>query len=299
MQIQSLSVLIPTKGCVNKCKFCVSRMHENKYENCILFRKDGVYTEDEQYWYQNGKIEFYKRLKFARDNNCNTAMLTGTGEPLQNKRHLEFFYEMNQKLPNPFLWIEIQTSGVMLLKDSNLLFLKNMGVDTISLSISDLFDSKNNSEICGTAESLYFDINELCKEIKKLKFNLRLSLNMSKVYDKYTPQEIFDRAKELGANQITIRKLYSSGEDKDVDKWVDENKMEANAFGRLRDFVKNEASPLEVLPFGAVKYSFNEMGVVIDEDCMSKELKDTYKYLILREDGRLYSRWDDKASLIF
>ena len=26
MQIQSLSVVVPNKGCVNKCPFCVSRM---------------------------------------------------------------------------------------------------------------------------------------------------------------------------------------------------------------------------------------------------------------------------------
>jgi hypothetical protein len=98
----------------------------------------------------------------------------------------------------------------------------------------------------------------------------------------------------LGADQVTFRKLYSSGEDKDVDKWVDENKMEAYAFGRLRDAIKNEGTTLEILPFGAVKYGFDGMGIVLDEDCMSKEARDTYKYLILRENCRLYSRWDDK-----
>ena len=299
MQIQSLSILIPTGGCVNKCKFCVSRMHENEYHSMLKWPKDGKYSQQELENHQMGKVDFYKRLKFARDNNCNTAIITGIGEPLQNKRYLEFFFEVNQKLPNPFLWIEMQTSGVMLMQDLNLLFLKGLGVDTISLSLSNIFDSKSNAEMCGISEKLYFDIDELCREIKLHNFNLRLSLNMTSVYDNVTPVEILQRAKKLGADQVTFRRLYSSGENKDVDNWVDENKMEANAFGRLRDFIKNEGIALEILPFGAVKYSYKEIGLVIDEDCMAKEIKDTYKYLILRENCRLYSRWDDKGSLIY
>jgi hypothetical protein len=274
-------------------------MHENKYVLKIKFPKDGVYTQREFNEHNIDKFEFYKRLKFSRDNNCNTAILTGIGEPLQNKMYLEFFHAMNQDLPNPFVWIEIQTSGVMLMQDSNLTFLKNIGVDTISLSLSNIFDSKSNAEMCGISEKLYFDINELCREIKSHNFNLRLSLNMTSVYDNATPAQILQRAKDLGADQVTFRKLYSSGENKDIDNWVEENKMEANAFGRLRDFIKNEGVALEILPFGAVKYSYEEIGLVIDEDCMAKEIKDTYKYLILRENCRLYSRWDDKGSLIY
>lgn len=288
MKIQSLSILVPTKGCVNKCKFCVSCMHENKYEKYSLLDYD---------------FQFKKRLKFARDNNCNTAMLTGTGEALQNIRFLMDFAAINQSLPNPFLWIELQTSGVML-TDENLAFLKyTIGVDTISLSLSNVFDSKRNTEICGTSEKLAFDIDVLCKKIKEYGFNLRLSLNMTKDYDEVSPSTILDRARELGANQITFRKLYFSAfsennEEAKVDMWVRDNKMNNMKYGELRTFIKNNSEALEVLPFGATKYSNSGMGIVLDEDCMSKEVKDTYKYLILREDCHLYSRWDDKGSLI-
>jgi hypothetical protein len=126
---------------------------------------------------------------------------------------------------------------------------------------------------------------------------------MTSVYDKCSPENILERASKLGADQITFRKLYSNSNESEkggeINKWIKNNKMEANAFGRLRDFVRYEGEPLEVLPFGAKKYSHSGIGMVMDEDCMSKEFKDTYKYLILREDCRLYSRWDDKGSLIF
>ena len=42
-----------------------------------------------------------------------------------------------------------------------------------------------------------------------------------------------------------------------------------------------------------------DMSTVIDDDCMSQVPKDEYKYLILRPNCKLYSRWDDPASLIF
>ena len=45
------------------------------------------------------------------------------------------------------------------------------------------------------------------------------------------------------------------------------------------------------------------MGIstVLDDDCMSKNNTNdgVIRYLILREDGKLYSQWDDKGSLIF
>jgi len=41
------------------------------------------------------------------------------------------------------------------------------------------------------------------------------------------------------------------------------------------------------------------MSTVVDDDCMSKETTKALKYVILRENGKLYSQWDDKGSLIF
>ena len=67
----------------------------------------------------------------------------------------------------------------------------------------------------------------------------------------------------------------------------------------ITEYVKSNGRALEVLPFGSIKYSVNGMGVVIDTDCMSTEAKDTIRYLILRPNAKLYSKWDDKGSLVF
>lgn len=291
MKIQSLSISVPAK-CTNNCNFCVAHMHREDYCNQIEKNKrfTELYTKD-----------YKKRLMFARDNGCNTVMLTGNGEPLLNKNFLEKFSLWNESLPSPFRWIEIQTSGT-LLDDEYLRFLRNtVGVNTISLSLSSLF-SEENANYNRTTKGLEINIEKICSEIKRYDFNLRLSLNMTDYYNSASPKNIFDRAKELGADQITFRKLYTSDitEENEQNKWIQEHACTENTWDSVKDYIQDNGIPLEVLPFGATKYSLHSFAVVMDGDCMSTQLKDNIvKYLILRENCKLYSKWEDKNSLIF
>lgn len=294
MNIQSLSICVPTDNkCVNRCKFCVSRLHENPYENRYHNKRMGFkFNVDEQ--------DYSKRLRFSRDNGCNTVILTGTGEPIQNKGFLRTFARLNALLPSPFLWIEIQTTGIMLDKE-NLAFLRrDIGVNTISLSVSDLFDDENNADIIGILPGLRFNLKELCELIKKYGFNLRLSLNLVKSYEKPGFLDIIRKAKELGADQITFRKLYdTNGKHETIDTWINENKIGDPYVEYFKKMIKSTGRALTVLPFGAIKYSVDGISVVVDEDCMAENIKDTFKYLVLRENCKLYSDWSDKGSLIF
>lgn len=288
MQIQSLSIDVPA-GCPNNCNFCVSRMHDNLYPN--LIDEDNLYA----------KLQYKKRLQFARDNGCNTIMLTGSGEPLMNREFLERFAGWNYSLKNPFVWIEMQTSGVGL-NDEYCRFLNNIvGVNTISLSLSDMFNDENNCEMNGTPQDKWIGIKELCNIIKKQGINLRLSLNMTDVYDNIFVDSIFNHAKYLGADQITFRELYQSGNpDLPQNKWIEKHACSYTKMHEIEQYILIMGNPLEYLPYGVRKYSIKEMSVVIDNDCMSKSSeKETLKYLILRPNCRLYSRWDDKGSLIF
>jgi len=290
MEVQSLSVCVPTPKCVNNCAFCVSKMKESDYTNQIEKNKRfrDLYRKD-----------YIKRLQFARDNGCNTVILTGDGEPMQNIRFLDDFSEWNEKLTSPFHWIEIQTSGI-LLDDEMLRHLRNtVGVNTISLSLSNMFDSQKNAQINGTPKQLQFDIDELCAEIKRYDFNLRLSLNMTDGYSPRSTDSIFNRAKELRADQITFRVLYTSGFDTKEDKWIEEHCCNDLTIQSIEEYIFEKGRRLEVLPFGATRYSVDGMSVVIDSDCMATEVKETIRYLVLRPNCKLYSRWDDKGSLIF
>lgn len=292
MQIQSLSVVVPGKRCVNNCPFCVSRMHPAPFKNQI---------EENTRFIDLYEKDYIKRMQFARDNGCNTIILTGDVEPLQNERFLRNFSHWNQMLRSPFQWIELQTTGIFI-NDEKLRFLRNtVGVTNISISVSDLFDDNNNMDIIGVPTRSRFKLGEICGEIKRYDFTLRLSINLIARYlQSYdTIDRIFERAKELGADQITFRKMYASGKDSDIDKWISERALDPYVIDKYEYYIKENGRALEKLPFGATRYSADGFSVVIDGDCMNTEAKDTLKYLILRPDCKLYSHWDDPASLIF
>lgn len=287
MKVQSLSVAVPI-GCANTCKFCVSRMHHEHYKSILTDVCTRAHAD---------KI-MIRKLSFARDNGCNTLIITGSGEPMQNIPYLNDLAKWNWQLQSPFRWIEIQTSGRGLLaKENPIAFLRDVvGVSTISLSVVDIFDETRNAEIIGYTES----IKDMCAEIKNANLNLRLSINMCNVLNDKSPEQIFDKCKELGANQVTFRELYSSKTDSKEDKWIDENNIDIFHLKWIINHILTKGYKLERLPFGATRYSVNEMSVVVDDDCMSTSVdKDELKYLILRPDGKLYTKWDDKGSLLF
>lgn len=293
MEIQSLSLCVPA-SCPNRCKFCVSHMHREKYLNQIEknMRFRDLYLRDLE-----------ARLEFCRENGCNTLVLTGEGEPLFNLEFLDYFAAINKSLKSPFRWIELQTSGVTL-DEEKLRYLRNtIRVSTISLSLSDLFSSKNNYEYNETGEKYKLKdkdfITSVCSEIKKYDFNLRLSLNMTDAYNDKDAETILDRAKMLGVNQITFRLLFTSENNTIEDQWIRKHRTSHCCIDEIRNYIRENGRPLEVLPSGMTRYSVQGISVVLDEDCMATEAKNTLRYLILRPNCKLYSKWDDEGSLIF
>lgn len=297
MKVQSLSVVVPNQKCVNNCAFCVSKMNCDTYKNQM---------DDNLPFFDLYLRDYLKRLEFARDNGCNTIMLTGNSEPQQNRKFLTYFGMFMQMMRNPFHWIEMQTTGTLL--DQNYLrFLRNhVGVNLISLSVSS-FDDRMNNDIIRTLSSAphgYIELEKLCSEIKRYDFALRLSLNLTNEFRSpwaNVPEILFRRCRELGADQVTLRVLYSSGNNTPQDNWIAENGLQKPHVDTIMKYVQENGIILGVLPHGAVKYSLDGLCVVIDEDCMDKaeKLGEDYKYLILQPDCKLYSQWDDKSSLIF
>ena len=216
MQIQSLSIVVPTKKCVNKCKFCVSKMHET--------------LQDSEDGFDPFNIE--KRLKYAQANGITTCIITGSGEPLQNRNFLVKLANLFNKLDHPFPNVELQTTGIFLLRTGiseydfvNLTLLKRLGVNTISLSVSDLFDDELNMNIIGMPEQERFKLSERIFTLKIKGFNVRLSLNMTNSLEDYSVTEIFEKLQSLGVDQITFRKLWAENLNTSEAQWVSMNKL--------------------------------------------------------------------------
>jgi len=292
MNIQSISIVVSTHSCVNNCKFCVSKMHENDFENIFDY------------------FQIEKRIKWAVNNGVNTCIITGTGEALQNTAFLGKLANVFKKMDFPFPNVELQTSGVMLNRTietldetpcyPNINLLKSLGVNTISLSVSDVFNDDKNMDIIGTPDKLKFKLTELTSLVKEKGFNLRLSLNMTNSYDDVAPFNLFRVFQILKSDQVTFRKLYHNGDMSfEQSKWVENNACKQKTLDDINVYIQENGKPLYKLPFGATAYSLNGMSIVIDDNCMSKDEYDKLKYVILRENGKLYCQWDDYGSLIF
>jgi sulfatase maturation enzyme AslB (radical SAM superfamily) len=290
MKIQSLSVAVPAKKCINDCAFCVSKMRAEEYPNML---------EGNLAFYGLYQNDYLRRLQFARDNGCNTIMLTGNTEPQQNLPFLERFGTINNMLEKPFRWIEMQTTGVLIDEKYLRFFRDHVGISTVSVSCSS-FNRDLNAQYNGTRDDLKVDLEKLCGLIKKYDFNLRISANLTDSFESVGIDNIMHYAKHmLEADQITFRKLYLSGNNTPQDDWIREHGASEEFHESIRQYIKDHGSPLERLEYGAVKYSVDGMSTVFDEDCMSTEAKEELKYLVLRPNCKLYTHWQDPASLLF
>lgn len=300
MKIQSVLIDVPG-SCPNNCKFCVSELTKEQATGML----ENIVKEIEDPWVN---IQYAERLEFLRDLGATTAVLTGTAsEPIANIDFIEWFHQVNQSIMSPFKHIEIQTSGVMI--DSKTLDrLDSCGVKTVSLSLASL-DSNLNNEISGIPERLQYDITDLCHRIKASGFNLRLSLNVNYKGFPFAGQIasgntnyiklLFDEVKRNKADQVTFRRLYSDGSNTPQAKWIVENDVPESVWSVLKNYIRANGKPLQKLPFGAIKYSVHHISTVVDADSIVENSLEVLKYAILRRNCKIYSDWEDPASLIF
>lgn len=299
MKIQSLSVVVPNRACINHCASCPSRMHDNNYPVLL----DKMRPDFDQHL-----KDYLKRLEFARDNGCNTLMLTGTSEPQQNREFLTWFGMMMQMMETPFRSIEMQCTGA-LLNNNYLQFLqRHVGITMMALSVFSL-DPEENTAIISPPKHMMLDPFNIAASIKAQGMGLRMCLNLTDYFDRFekNPAALFSLMRVgFGADQLTLRVLYASEPDEKgcespESKWVREHAAGVETVKALTAYVKSNGSLLGRLPYGADKYGLEGMSVVVDGDSMGKESDDvdSYKYLILRPNCRLYSSWDDTGSLVF
>ncbi len=253
--------------------------------------------------YEAFRRRYLDAMSWTKEEWTETLMLTWwLSDPIVNDWFLEFISSVNEELwDNKFRKIEIQTSWI-LIDDKKLDLLEKIWVKTISLSLSS-FDSKENTQISGIKENIAFDIQELCQKIKSRWFNLRLSFNLNSAYHKEFEnwvEAFFKKCEAYWVDQVIFRELFTSWEWQ-IDTWIQKNAFDDRLLRKIKRFIKREWKALARLPFWQLLYSVHgKISTLVDDDCMdSKGNIESQKYSIIRQNGKLYSHWDDEGSLIF
>lgn len=291
MNIQSLSIVVPTGKCWNHCKFCVSHMHHEDYGKNLNFDKEIPES-------------YINRMEYVRDEGTNSMIITGTAEPQQNINFIFELLETNKKLRKPFYNIGIQTTGTNFTEEM-INKLANAGVTTLALSVSSFNDRQNWNIIQAPEKVRTMGLSQLVSTAKLYGMNVRLCLNLTSAFNYYRPEDFFHICNTIGVSdmdtgvdQITFRKIYADGAG-DEATWVRNNLYDEEKFKAIQKYIKRFGTPIAILPYGYVQYSVHGISTVIDDNCMAKNEIESYKYAILRPNGKLYSRWDDSGSLIF
>jgi hypothetical protein len=222
---------------------------------------------------------------------------------MMNRSYMGEIIALNHRLRRPFDVIELQTSGVLVTQHID--ELQKIGIDTVALSIADIFDSDNNATLMDIAPKYRFNIEEVCSAIKNAGLNLRICINLTDIYNDASPEAIFVQAGGYGADQITFRRLYinqhpQTKRERDVVEWIESNDIIIDSWNKINDYIRLNGTLLETLDdMGTKRYSIHGMSTVLFDDCLAQKPSPTPRYYILRPNGKLYTKWDDDGSLIF
>jgi len=282
--IKSLSISVPATGCVNDCKYCVSKM-KNDWK---CFGTDDTFLDD---------VTILEAMHYAIENGAKSIIITGTVEPLQNMEFVHRVCKAFKKINPPTVSLEIQTSlcyGAMTIP-----YIKKLaewGVDTLAVSISALKD-EDNWELSGITPNRYASINSALQYAKKLNMNIRICTNLSKKFFKreIDPEiavcTIIKNYPEL-ADQITLRRLYHDGSDTAQANWIKENEYDDEWWEKVKEYLNGGDKDRPIYKISEIDYyePFNNLYIRVDEDCMGKQ--DESRYWVLRPDGKLYQGWD-------
>ena len=287
MNIQSLSIVVPTGYCWNHCPYCVSRTHCEDYGDYSKKLSNDIITSG-----------YINRIRFVRDQGCNTMMLTGTAEPQQNMPFIKNLLITNRSLKQPFYNVELQTTGSGM-TEKMIEELAELGVTTLALSISS-FDPDRNVEIIHMPENKKVDYYNLIWWAHDNNMNVRACLNLTDEFNRYEAAQYFKWARGQGIEQLTFRQMYYHYMDPCEERmWIQAHSIDFKRIGQIKDFIQKYGTEVAILPYGFKQYDVQGISVVVDDDCMSKGNIANFKYAILRPNGHLYSQWDLKGSLIF
>lgn len=237
----NLQVSVPHQKCVYSCPMCVARSHSNEgtFENL----------------YKTNKKEWYNKLhQTIYDGDYNSIVLTGECDPTQDMAYCEDVISVIDD-HNPTPTVEFTTHNQKAVK-TLLASYWGKKVDVITLSITNVREYLNAwrfPERNAFFSPIYRMVILLTKEFEFLNVN---------------------NFNTMGFNQITFKTLQH-GEDADVNKWIDSNKMSEEGLAEIRKIVD--------------KYNSHETcSVRLDTSCQDA----TNRYEIFRSDGNVYDSWE-------
>ncbi len=290
MKFKMFSVVVGSPACIASCPFCVSGETPNKENLC-----------DYDINWRNFKIA----CNLANRSNVDTVMLTSRGEPLlfpdQITNYLKNLKEFN------FPFIELQTNGILLLKNKNKYdkYLKEwykLGLTTITISVVSHRKEVNQKNYLED-KSEYIDLSELIKYLHELKYCVRLTCVCCKnMMDNHNEVSEFIKFAKLNkVEQVTLRPVNDEYRRESAHNWILKNKLTDKNKKDISDYLtKNGTKLLELERIGTI-YDVDGQNVLFSLP-LTKYTRDTnpenLRNLIFFPDGHIRYEWEMEGGIL-
>jgi molybdenum cofactor biosynthesis enzyme MoaA len=287
--VQTYSIVAGSLACNAKCPYCVSKMTPHQ---------GGEIKPSDVNW-----RNFDLGAKLSKEWGAATALITSKGESTLFPEQLTEYMRGLKK--HDFPMVELQTNGIKLMDnsyDKHLAKWYELGMTTISLSMTHYDDSKNN-QIYQPEKKTDFNLEGLIEKLHDHGFSVRLSCIMFKDYID-SPEEVqnlIDFSKENEVEQLTVRSVErpSCSENVEVSNWVDGHKLDDSVVSNVRDYLDEGGTRLRELVHGAVVYDYEGQNICLS-NCLTSDAKDSsIRQLILFPDGHVRYDWQHKGAILF
>lgn len=249
----NLQITVPYRTCPFKCPFCIANNPNT------LGKYNDLYSTDKKAYF-SALDETIKRLYLANYFKPITIVVTGDTEPTLNQPFLvDVVSHIREHHSIAIESIELQTANTTYvrgyLRDNAIMF------DVIGLSMY------NEQQIEYAMES------ELYRQDKHTFVRPTIILN-SAIYEARLGVVSWDSLRKY--KQVTFKVLQDS-DNPQIQAWIEKNKF--------KDY------QMRLLDHDIAKLVYAGVSVRVDRDCM--DTKGGQRYVIFRENGKLYKDWSE------
>jgi len=303
-RVFTFSIVVGTKACDAHCPFCVSRMTGfAEIPPCRTFNRQ----------------RFDKAARLAQLRHATTVLLTGKGEPTLYPEEITRYLRELQRFNFPI--VELQTNALQIaalaggkyqfkkcsLKERHLLEWKELGLNTIAISLVDVDDGEhsNNSRIYNNGEG-YSDLATTIRYLDSLGFSIRLCIMMQKgmVGSPKAVQRVVDSARAFDIPiQLTLRPIrYPANNDHSAEAdYCKKYGLDQEQIGAINEWAQKHGTHILTIGHGAhaiFVFDVDGQNVAVG-DCLTVDAAtDDIRTLIYYGDGRITYDWAYKGAII-
>jgi len=238
-----------------------------------------------------------KVQEIARAAEITSVLITSTGEPMLN-------WDALRAMTSRFaLWpVEVQTNGMKLNSTQNDCYNDR----SVKTNYCDILFDYGMSVIAVSIDhpGLFQHYKFAFTNIVRANMVARVTVNVTDRFKDVSFEKILGWCKELGIRQLLIRRITTpeGAEGSDQAKWI--AKHTGTEYDRLVDeasvALQNRGRLLRNLTHGAQVWGIDGISYVCSDWCL-QETNDgnNVRSLIFREDGHLYTSWNDLGSIVF